>query len=69
MKGGEINVGDIIAKNIIDIAQKVKQDSWLGYPSTILRLCEEAGVPLGEFEETDVVSVGKPLTKEKKLDT
>ena len=65
MKGGEINVGDIIAKNIIEIAQKVKQDSWLGYPSTILRLCEEAGVPLGEFEETDVVSVGKPLTKER----
>ncbi|RYR73022.1 hypothetical protein Ahy_A02g007284 isoform A [Arachis hypogaea] len=65
MKGGEINVGDIIAKNIIDIAQKVKQDSWLGYPSTILHLCEEAGVPLEEFEETDVVSVGKPLTRER----
>ncbi|RYR73402.1 hypothetical protein Ahy_A02g007745 isoform A [Arachis hypogaea] len=65
MKGGEINVGDIIAKNIIDIAQKVKQDSWLGYPSTILRLCEEAGVPLEEFGETDVVSVGKPLTRER----
>ncbi|RYR58661.1 hypothetical protein Ahy_A05g024549 isoform A [Arachis hypogaea] len=65
MKGGEINVGDIIAKNIIDIAQKVKQDSWLGYPSTILRLCEEAGVPLEEFGETDLVSVGKPLTRER----
>ncbi|RYR34307.1 hypothetical protein Ahy_A10g049102 isoform C [Arachis hypogaea] len=65
MKGGEINVGDIIAKNIIDIAQKVKQDSWLGYPSTILRLCKEAGVPLEEFGETDVVSVGKPLTRER----
>ncbi|RYR74024.1 hypothetical protein Ahy_A02g008617 isoform A [Arachis hypogaea] len=65
MKGGEINVGDIIAKNIIDIAQKVKQDSWLGYPSTILCLCEEAGVPLEEFGETDVVSVGKPLTRER----
>ncbi|RYQ95286.1 hypothetical protein Ahy_B08g090370 [Arachis hypogaea] len=64
MKGGEINVGEIIAKNIIEIAQKVKQDSWLGYPSTILRLCEEARVPLHEFEETDVVSIGKPLTKE-----
>ncbi|RYR34420.1 hypothetical protein Ahy_A10g049265 isoform A [Arachis hypogaea] len=65
MKGGEINVGDIIAKNIIDIAQKVKQDSWLGYPSTILRLCEEAGVPLEEFGETDLVSVGNPLTRER----
>ncbi|RYR29919.1 hypothetical protein Ahy_B01g054574 isoform B [Arachis hypogaea] len=65
MKGGEINVREIIAKNIIDIAQKVKQDSWLGYPSTILRLCEEARVPLEEFEETDVVSIGKPLTKER----
>ncbi|RYQ84262.1 hypothetical protein Ahy_B10g103376 [Arachis hypogaea] len=65
MKGGEINVGEIIAKNIIDIAQKVKQDSWIGYPSTILRLCEEARVPLKEFEETDVVSIGKPLIKER----
>ncbi|RYR66823.1 hypothetical protein Ahy_A03g012914 [Arachis hypogaea] len=43
----------------------VDVDSWLGYPSTILRLCEEAGVPLGEFEETDLVSIGKPLTKER----
>ncbi|RYR15066.1 hypothetical protein Ahy_B04g071804 [Arachis hypogaea] len=65
MKGGEINVGEVIAKNIIEIAQKVKQDSWLGYPSTILRLCEEAGVPLEEFEETDIVSIGKALTKER----
>ncbi|RYR16020.1 hypothetical protein Ahy_B04g073007 [Arachis hypogaea] len=65
MKGGEINVGEVIANNIIDIAEKVKQDSWLGYPSTILRLCEEARVPLEEFKETDVVSIGKPLTKER----
>ncbi|RYR53093.1 hypothetical protein Ahy_A06g027988 [Arachis hypogaea] len=65
MKGEEINVGEIIANNIIDIAQKVKQDSWLGYPSTILCLCEEARVPLEEFEETDVVSIGKPLTRER----
>ncbi|XP_052110252.1 uncharacterized protein LOC127741565 [Arachis duranensis] len=45
--------------------EKVKQDSWLGYPSTILRLCEEAGVPLEEFEDTDLVSIGKPITKER----
>ncbi|RYR62053.1 hypothetical protein Ahy_A04g019386 [Arachis hypogaea] len=43
----------------------VDVDSWLGYPSTILRLCEEAGVPLEEFGETDLVSIGKPLTKER----
>ncbi|RYR29810.1 hypothetical protein Ahy_B01g054332 [Arachis hypogaea] len=65
MKGGEINVGEVIANNIIDIAEKVKQDSWLGYPSTILRLCKEARVPLEEFKETDMVSIGKPLTKER----
>nr|XP_025678110.1 probable basic-leucine zipper transcription factor K [Arachis hypogaea] len=65
MKGGKINVGEDIAKNIIDIAEKVKQDSWLGHPSTILRLCEEARVPLEEFEDTDVVSIGKPITKER----
>ncbi|RYR61926.1 hypothetical protein Ahy_A04g019186 [Arachis hypogaea] len=63
MKGGEINVGEIIAKNIIDTAENVKQDSWLGYPSIILLLCGDAGVPLEEFEETDIVSVGKPITK------
>ncbi|RYQ84197.1 hypothetical protein Ahy_B10g103224 [Arachis hypogaea] len=65
MKGGEINVGEIIAKNIVDTAENVKQDSWLGYPSTILRLCEDAGVPLEEFEETDIVSVAKPITKKR----
>ncbi|RYR61927.1 hypothetical protein Ahy_A04g019188 [Arachis hypogaea] len=63
MKGGEINVGEIIAKNIIDTSENVKQDSWLGYPSTILRLCGDAGVHLEEFEETDIVFVGKPITK------
>nr|XP_029149673.1 putative uncharacterized protein DDB_G0271606 [Arachis hypogaea] len=65
MKGGEINVGEIIAKNIIDTAENVKQDSLLGYPSTILCLCKEAGVPLKEFEDTDLVSIGKPITKER----
>ncbi|XP_052113761.1 uncharacterized protein LOC127744925 [Arachis duranensis] len=63
MKGGKIDVGETIAKNIINIAEDVQKDSWLGYPSTILRLCEEAGVPLKEFDSTDIVSTGKPITK------
>ncbi|RYR29795.1 hypothetical protein Ahy_B01g054305 isoform A [Arachis hypogaea] len=63
MKGGEIDVGETIAKNIINIAEGVQKDSWLGYPSTILRLCEEAGVPLKEFDDTEIISPGKPITK------
>ncbi|RYR29821.1 hypothetical protein Ahy_B01g054354 [Arachis hypogaea] len=51
MKEGEINVGEIIAKNIVDTAENVKQDSWLGYPSTILCFCEDAGVPLKSLKK------------------
>ncbi|MED6150994.1 hypothetical protein PIB30_078019 [Stylosanthes scabra] len=44
------------------MAQGIKEKGKLGFPSTIYKLCREAGVPLREFRRTKKIPVEKPIT-------
>ncbi|MED6202308.1 hypothetical protein PIB30_104034 [Stylosanthes scabra] len=52
MKGEDVRAEDIIADKIVRMAQGIKEKGKLGFPSTIYKLCKEAGVPLREFRRT-----------------
>ncbi|MED6165214.1 hypothetical protein PIB30_097450 [Stylosanthes scabra] len=40
----------------------IKEKGKLGFPSTIYKLCKEAGVPLREFRRSRKIQAGKPIT-------
>ncbi|MED6223866.1 hypothetical protein PIB30_078304 [Stylosanthes scabra] len=42
--------------------QQLDQKGKLGFPSTIYKLCKEAGVPLREFRRTKKIQAEKPIT-------
>ncbi|MED6140455.1 hypothetical protein PIB30_093403 [Stylosanthes scabra] len=44
------------------MAQGIKEKGKLGFPSTIYKLCKEAGVPLRVFRRTKKIPVEKPIT-------
>ncbi|MED6128572.1 hypothetical protein PIB30_099245 [Stylosanthes scabra] len=44
------------------MAQGFKEKGKLGFPSTIYKLCKEAGVPLREFRRTRKIQAEKPIT-------
>ncbi|MED6140826.1 hypothetical protein PIB30_097160 [Stylosanthes scabra] len=52
MRGEDIRAEDIIADKIVRMAQGIKEKGKLGFPSTIYKLCKEAGVHLREFRRT-----------------
>ncbi|MED6115703.1 hypothetical protein PIB30_093205 [Stylosanthes scabra] len=52
MRGEEVRAGDIIADNMATIAQGLTNKGNLAFPSTIYKLCKDAGVPLREFRRT-----------------
>ncbi|MED6213967.1 hypothetical protein PIB30_098560 [Stylosanthes scabra] len=62
MRGEDIRAEDIIADKIVRVAQGIKEKGKLGFPSTIYKLCEEAGVPLREFRRTRKIQAEKPIT-------
>ncbi|MED6189886.1 hypothetical protein PIB30_100373 [Stylosanthes scabra] len=62
IKGHDVRVEELIAKNIAVFAEGVQGRSKLCFPSTIYRLCKEAGVPMGEFRNTDQIQVARPIT-------
>ncbi|MED6113747.1 hypothetical protein PIB30_073734 [Stylosanthes scabra] len=62
MRGEDVRVEDIIADKIVRMAQGIKEKSKLGFPSTIYKLCKEAGVPLREFRRTKKIQAEKPIT-------
>ncbi|MED6214870.1 hypothetical protein PIB30_107606, partial [Stylosanthes scabra] len=47
MRGEDVRAEDIIADKIVRMAQGIKEKSKLGFPSTIFKLCKEAGVEEG----------------------
>ncbi|MED6129395.1 hypothetical protein PIB30_107623, partial [Stylosanthes scabra] len=49
MMGEDVRAEDIIADKIVRMAQGIKEKGKLGFPSTIFKLCKEAG-PQPEFE-------------------
>ncbi|MED6226672.1 hypothetical protein PIB30_106148, partial [Stylosanthes scabra] len=43
MRGEDVRAEDIIADKIVRMAQGIKEKGKLGFPSTIYKLCKEAG--------------------------
>ncbi|MED6125170.1 hypothetical protein PIB30_066187 [Stylosanthes scabra] len=62
IKGHDVRFEELIADNIAVLAEGVQGRSKLCFPSIIYRLCKEAGVPKGEFRNTDQVQVARPIT-------
>ncbi|MED6175992.1 hypothetical protein PIB30_083636 [Stylosanthes scabra] len=62
MRGEDIRAEDIIADKIVRMAQGIKEKGKLGFPSTIYKLCKEAGVPLREFRRSRKIQAEKPIT-------
>ncbi|MED6111310.1 hypothetical protein PIB30_051261 [Stylosanthes scabra] len=52
MQGGDVRAEDIIADTMATIAQGLTNKGNLAHPSTIYKLCKDAGVPLREFSRT-----------------
>ncbi|MED6227008.1 hypothetical protein PIB30_109325 [Stylosanthes scabra] len=55
MRGEEVRAEDIIADNMAVIAQGLQSKGNLAFPSTIYKLCKDAGVPLREFRRTSKI--------------
>ncbi|MED6214254.1 hypothetical protein PIB30_101166, partial [Stylosanthes scabra] len=62
MRGEDVRAEDIIADKIVRMAQGIKEKGKLGFPSTIYKLCKEAGVPIREFRRTRKIQAEKPIT-------
>ncbi|MED6226032.1 hypothetical protein PIB30_099499 [Stylosanthes scabra] len=62
MRGEDVRAEDIIADKIVRMAQGIKEKGKLRFPSTIYKLCKEAGVPLREFRRTRKIQAEKPIT-------
>ncbi|MED6209551.1 hypothetical protein PIB30_055778 [Stylosanthes scabra] len=56
MQGEDVRAEEIIADNIAIIAQGLTNKGNLAHPSTIYKLCKDAGVPLREFRRTPRIS-------------
>ncbi|MED6128735.1 hypothetical protein PIB30_100842 [Stylosanthes scabra] len=61
MRGEDVRAEDIIADKIVRMAQGIKEKGKLGFPSTIFKLCKEAGVPLKEFRRIRKIQAEKPI--------
>ncbi|MED6128331.1 hypothetical protein PIB30_096705, partial [Stylosanthes scabra] len=62
MNGEDVRAEEIIADKMVRMAQGIKEKGKLGFPSTIYKLCKEAGVPLTEFRRTKKIPAEKPIT-------
>ncbi|MED6189049.1 hypothetical protein PIB30_091843 [Stylosanthes scabra] len=51
-QGEDVKAEEIIAENMMTIAQGLGNKGNLAHPSTIYKLCKDAGVPLREFART-----------------
>ncbi|MED6224182.1 hypothetical protein PIB30_081442 [Stylosanthes scabra] len=60
--GYDVRVEELIADNIVVLAEGVQGRSKLCFPSIIYRLCKEAGVPMGEFKDSDKIQIARPIT-------
>ncbi|QHO01684.1 uncharacterized protein DS421_13g417280 [Arachis hypogaea] len=63
MKGENVNVGDMIARNIHRVLTSTKDSTRLAFPSIIQGLCDEAGVETS-IDET-LLEQDKPITAKK----
>ncbi|MED6177605.1 hypothetical protein PIB30_099727 [Stylosanthes scabra] len=51
MQGEDVRAEEIIAENMVTIAQGLGNKGNLAHPSTIYKLCKDAGVPLRNLQE------------------
>ncbi|MED6174954.1 hypothetical protein PIB30_073877, partial [Stylosanthes scabra] len=58
----DVRVEELIADNIAITAEGVQGRGKLIFPSTIFRLCKEAGIPFREFKDIEFIPVDKPIT-------
>ncbi|MED6214268.1 hypothetical protein PIB30_101351 [Stylosanthes scabra] len=61
MRGEDVRAEEIIVDKIVRMAQGITEKGKLGFPSTIYKLCKEAGVPLREFRRTKKIQAKKPI--------
>ncbi|MED6189893.1 hypothetical protein PIB30_100447 [Stylosanthes scabra] len=62
MNDEDVCAKEIIADKMVRMAQGIKEKGKLGFPSTIYKLCKDAGVPVREFRRTTKISAEKPIT-------
>ncbi|MED6140082.1 hypothetical protein PIB30_089777 [Stylosanthes scabra] len=62
MRGEEVRAEDIITDNMAVITQGLQSKGNLGFPSTIYKLCKDAGVPLREFRRTSKIPEEEMIT-------
>ncbi|MED6115811.1 hypothetical protein PIB30_094318 [Stylosanthes scabra] len=62
IKGHDVRVGELITDKIAVLAEGVQGKSKLCFPSTIYRLCKEAGVPMGEFKDGEKIQIARLIT-------
>ncbi|MED6176843.1 hypothetical protein PIB30_092186, partial [Stylosanthes scabra] len=62
MRGEDVRAEDIIDDNMAVIAQGLHGKGNLSFPSTIYKLCKDAGVPLREFRRTSKIPEEKLIT-------
>ncbi|MED6139510.1 hypothetical protein PIB30_084500 [Stylosanthes scabra] len=62
IRGEDVRAEDIIADNMAVIAQGLHGKGNLSFPSTIYKLCKDAGVPQREFRRTSKISEEKLIT-------
>ncbi|MED6183962.1 hypothetical protein PIB30_042766 [Stylosanthes scabra] len=62
IKGHDVRVEELIADNIAVLAEGVQGRSKLCFPSTTYRLSNEAGVPMGEFRNSEQIQIARPIT-------
>ncbi|MED6212376.1 hypothetical protein PIB30_082649 [Stylosanthes scabra] len=68
IKGHDVRVEELIADNIAVLAEGVQGRSKLCFPSTIYRLCKDAGVPMGELKVVDKIQIARPITAKDNYD-
>ncbi|MED6211918.1 hypothetical protein PIB30_078187 [Stylosanthes scabra] len=68
MQGEDVRAEEIIADNMVTIAQGLASKGNLAHPSTIYKLCKDAGVPLREFARTPRIPSLSYIT-EKRMET
>ncbi|MED6214524.1 hypothetical protein PIB30_103810 [Stylosanthes scabra] len=61
MNGEDVRAEEIISDKIVRMAQGIKEKGKLGFPSTIYKLCKDAGVPLREFSKTKKIPAQTPI--------
>ncbi|MED6152567.1 hypothetical protein PIB30_093247 [Stylosanthes scabra] len=58
----EITMARAVLIHSIIIAEAAQGRSKLSFPSTIFRLCKEAGVSMAEFRGTEFIPIARPIT-------